>query len=121
LGTIIAILALLVASDSTCKKPIDEKNVIGDKTKLPEQNTNLVGVVARGDTLVFAYKHGAAKPSFEPQRRNGDNHRFSARTAPDKTAIERQIAATDKQIDQLVYELYGLTEEEIRIMEGDSR
>jgi hypothetical protein len=26
------------------------------------------------------------------------------RTAPDKTAIERQIAATDKQIDQLVDE-----------------
>ncbi len=36
----------------------------------------------------------------------------------DKTAIERQIAATDKQIDQLVYELYGLTGEEIRIVEG---
>jgi len=30
----------------------------------------------------------------------------------------RQIAATDRQIDQLVYELYGLTEEEIRIVEG---
>jgi hypothetical protein len=43
-----------------------------------------------------------------------------ARTAPDKTAIERQIAATDKRIDQLVYELYGLTEDEIRIVEGDS-
>jgi hypothetical protein len=41
-----------------------------------------------------------------------------ARTAPDKTAIERQIAVTDKQIDQLVYELYGLTEGEIRIVEG---
>jgi hypothetical protein len=24
----------------------------------------------------------------------------------------------DKQIDELVYELYGLTEEEIRIVEG---
>jgi hypothetical protein len=31
----------------------------------------------------------------------------TARTAPDKTAIGRQIAATDKQIDALVYELYG--------------
>jgi hypothetical protein len=39
-------------------------------------------------------------------------------TAPDKTASERQIVATDKQIDALVYELYGLTEEEIRIVEG---
>jgi hypothetical protein len=42
-----------------------------------------------------------------------------ARTAPNRTAIERQAAATDKQIDALVYELYGLTEEEIRIVEGD--
>ena len=29
----------------------------------------------------------------------------------------RQIAATDKQIDQLVSELYGLTKEEVRIVE----
>ena len=36
-----------------------------------------------------------------------------------KTAIERQIAATDKQIDQLVYELYGLTEEEVSIVEAE--
>ena len=33
----------------------------------------------------------------------------------------RQIAATDKQIDQLVYELYGLTEDEIMIVEGGQR
>jgi len=31
----------------------------------------------------------------------------------------RQIAATDEVIDRLVYELYGLTEEEIRIVEGE--
>ncbi len=42
----------------------------------------------------------------------------SARTDHDKTAIQRQIDATDRQIDQLVYELYGLTEEEIKIVEG---
>jgi len=35
-----------------------------------------------------------------------------------KNLIERQIEATDKQIDALVYELYGLTEDEIRIVEG---
>ena len=28
-----------------------------------------------------------------------------------------RIADTDRQIDQLVYELYGLTDEEIRIVE----
>ncbi|MCA1717126.1 MAG: hypothetical protein LC781_09890 [Actinobacteria bacterium] len=33
--------------------------------------------------------------------------------------IGRQIEATDRQIDCLVYELYGLTEEEIAIVEGN--
>jgi restriction endonuclease S subunit len=42
----------------------------------------------------------------------------SAKTEHEKTALQRQIDATDKQIDQLVYELYGLTEEEIKIVEG---
>jgi hypothetical protein len=41
-----------------------------------------------------------------------------ARTPHDKELIERQISATDKAIDGLVYELYGLTESEIRIVEG---
>ena len=36
-----------------------------------------------------------------------------------KKAIElkTQIDQTDKEIDQMVYELYGLTEEEIKIVE----
>jgi hypothetical protein len=38
-----------------------------------------------------------------------------------KTALQRQIAVTDKQIDQLVYKLSGLTEEEIRIVEAEQR
>jgi len=41
-----------------------------------------------------------------------------AKTSHEKTAIQRQIDATDKQIDQLVYELYGLTDKEIRIVKG---
>ncbi len=39
-----------------------------------------------------------------------------------KTAInklQQQITQTDNEIDQLVYELYGLTEEEIKIVEGN--
>ena len=42
----------------------------------------------------------------------------SAKTPTEHTAIERQIQAIDTQIDQLVYQLYGLTEEEIKIVEG---
>jgi len=41
-----------------------------------------------------------------------------ARTPHEKTGLQRQIEATDRQIDALVYELYGLTEDEIRIIEG---
>jgi len=29
----------------------------------------------------------------------------------------RQIAATDREIDELVYELYGVSDEEIKIVE----
>ena len=39
-------------------------------------------------------------------------------TPQEQESLQRQIAATDRQIDQLVYQLYGLTEEEIRIVEG---
>ncbi|MCK4295938.1 MAG: N-6 DNA methylase [Candidatus Marinimicrobia bacterium] len=35
----------------------------------------------------------------------------------EKTLLKRQIEATDRQIDKLVYELYELTEEEIRLIE----
>jgi hypothetical protein len=34
--------------------------------------------------------------------------------------MNSQIAATDRQIDQLVYELYGLSDEEIKIVEGEA-
>lgn len=38
-----------------------------------------------------------------------------------KPRQSRQIASTDREIDRLVYELYGLTEEEIRIVEGTTQ
>ena len=44
--------------------------------------------------------------------------RAAARTPHEQTALDRQITATDARIDRLVYDLYGLTEEEIRLVEG---
>ena len=41
----------------------------------------------------------------------------AAKPAREKIVLQRQIAATDRQIDQLVYDLYELTDEEIRIVE----
>jgi hypothetical protein len=43
-----------------------------------------------------------------------------AKLEHEKTLLSRQIEATDASIDKLVYELYGLTDEEIRIVEGVS-
>jgi hypothetical protein len=40
----------------------------------------------------------------------------AAKAPHDRTVLQGQIDATDQQIDRLVYDLYGLTEEEIRIV-----
>ena len=37
-----------------------------------------------------------------------------------KEQIKRQIKKTDKEIDDLVYKLYGLTKEEIEIIESNA-
>jgi len=44
-----------------------------------------------------------------------------AKTPHEQESLQRQIAVTDKQIDALVYELYGLTDDDIRIVEGRER
>ncbi len=40
------------------------------------------------------------------------------KTPQERTALGRQIAATDTQIARLIHDLHRLTEEEIRILEG---
>jgi hypothetical protein len=47
-------------------------------------------------------------------------HKQSAvvRSPQDKERVGREIESTDRAIDKLVYELYGLTEEEIKIVES---
>ena len=44
-----------------------------------------------------------------------------ARLEQERTMLSRQIEATDAAIDKLVYELYGLTGEEIAIVEGSAK
>jgi hypothetical protein len=68
-------------------------------------------LVARFDRNRDAYRSGQFN---EPQLRRSP---WSAKLPNEKDAIQRQIAATDGQIDGLVYELYGLTEDEIGIVE----
>lgn len=68
---------------------------------VPEANKNIQDRVAHlADRMLDLHKRLAA-----------------ARTQHESTLLERQIAATDREIDQLVYELYGLTKEEIALVE----
>ena len=46
-------------------------------------------------------------------------HKQSPRTPQEQEMVKREIESTDKGIDKLVYELYGLSDEEIRIVEGN--
>jgi hypothetical protein len=43
----------------------------------------------------------------------------AAKTPQEKRLLEQQIAIADREIDRLVYALYGLTEDEIAIVEGE--
>jgi hypothetical protein len=45
----------------------------------------------------------------------------AAKTAQERTVLQRQIETTDRQIDSLVYDLYGLTSEEQEIVEGATK
>jgi hypothetical protein len=42
----------------------------------------------------------------------------AAKSSDAQTHLQRDIVATDRAIDQLVYELYGLTAEEIALVEA---
>ncbi len=45
--------------------------------------------------------------------------KHSGKLAPSEVdRLERDIASTDREIDELVYELYGITDEERKIIEG---
>jgi hypothetical protein len=51
---------------------------------------------------------------LEPAKR-----KHSGKLAPSELdRLEREIATTDREIDELVYELYGIADEERKIIEG---
>ena len=43
----------------------------------------------------------------------------ACKSQSDQELYQRQIDATDREIDKLVYDLYGLSEQEIAVMEGN--
>ncbi len=64
---------------------------------------------------------GHARLASCAEKMISNSRRLHSATLPHhRTSLQSQIAATDRQIDALVYELYGLTDEEIRIVEGET-
>jgi len=57
----------------------------------------------------------------EQKKGSGVFFASAANNPEHKTRLQHEIEATDCQIDQLVFELYGLTEEEIKIVEDSER
>jgi hypothetical protein len=92
----------------------------------------ILDLIERFERNKEAYKSGAYNetqvrrefidPFFEALGWDVNNEAGNAevKTGHEQTLLQRQIDATDKQIDKLVYELYGLTENEIKIVEGQS-
>jgi type I restriction-modification system DNA methylase subunit len=72
-----------------------------------------------------AFRDGLKKRKADPARWSGDKFRlirneFDKRQAAIRPILQ-SIAATDRLIDQIVYRLYCLTPEEIRLVEGSPR
>ena len=74
------------------------------------------------DELLAVLKKNKRRLAIDPARREPQERprlEFEASLAKLQPLMER-IAATDDLIDQIVYKLYGLTEEEIGIVEGSA-
>jgi len=62
------------------------------------------------------------KHIYDPVKRFDRTQKLATAAMPqDKTVIQHRIETTDRLIDQLVYELYDLTEEEIKIVEESGK
>ena len=87
---------LQIDKEPLCNIPIRQINF--DNPKEVEQHDRMVSMVERMLEL----------------------HKRDPQTPQEAERLQREIAATDAAIDQLVYELYGLTEEEVGIVEAGS-
>ena len=68
------------------------------------------------ERMLELHKRAPSASGTSPKFQNAEFR--GARTPQEQEMVKREIESTDRQIDALVYELYGLTEEEIKIVEG---
>ncbi|MFZ3135871.1 MAG: N-6 DNA methylase [Thermodesulfovibrionales bacterium] len=105
----------------TCACYLKGNNVNLDRKAFPKINMNTLETFPIPDTD-FSNSLDKARHdrmvSLVEQMLSLNKHLLTAKTDHEKTSLQRQIDVTDRQIDLLVYELYELTEDEIRIVEG---
>ncbi|MBW2608306.1 MAG: hypothetical protein JRD05_11795 [Deltaproteobacteria bacterium] len=91
------------------QKGLFPKVLVSDLGKLPIRTIDFSDPAdkARHDRIV----------ELVDQMLNLNKQLTEAKAPQTKTVLQRQIETTDRQIDRLVYELYELTEEEIKIVE----
>jgi hypothetical protein len=64
------------------------------------------------DHKLHRFKHEDKMLGLMPKLR-------AATSESERTVLQNAVTATDQQIDALVYELYGLTADEIKLVEGN--
>ena len=71
------------------------------------------------DNLINVFKKNKKKLQIDPSRRDFQDRLSTEfdKSIQKLTPLKRKIEMTDRLIDQIVYKLYELTEEEIRIVE----
>jgi len=87
------------------------KNFAGDyqKGEEPLSADELIAIIRKNRAQWAA--------SFTPERERRVRDAY-ARALPDALRLKDRLAATDRLIDRVVYALYGLTDEEIALVEG---
>ena len=92
------------------KKALFPKVLVDDLRQIPIPNLSEIDPTdkSKHDKMV----------SLVEQMLDLRNKLTATKTPDEKTRLQRQIDSTDSQIDKLVYDLYGLTDDEIKIVEG---
>ena len=82
---------------------------VGDLKNLP---IRVIDFTDPSDAALHDRMVGLVEGMLEMNRKLAE-----VKTPRERDVLMRRIDATDRQIDALVYELYGLTEDEIKIVE----
>ena len=102
-----------------CAFYIKSKNINLDRTAFPKVNVNTLETFPLPKLIINHEKEKHDKMvSLVEQMIIAQKELQTAKTEQDKALLKQQIEILDRKIDKLVYELYGLTDEEIKVVEG---